>query len=116
MERCRKVTACLVLAACVAAAAEHPVFALNDRESRVKSVASYAMGVMFDLYGRTDDAIAAFQTASSHQDGYAIRLRLGADYARLGRLSEAVVNLRKALEFDPENVQARYLLALIYSI
>jgi len=84
-------------------------------ETRSKGLAAYAMGVMYDLHGMTELAIEQFQTALSYQENYAIYLRLGADYARLGKLSEAILGLTKALELDPDNVQARYLLALIYS-
>ncbi len=90
-------------------------FALDDHEAHAKSLAAYAVGVMYDLYGQTDLAIEEFKKASQYSDHYAIRLRLGADYARLGELSLAIQDLQKVLEFDPGNVQARYLLALIYS-
>ncbi|HSA30705.1 MAG TPA: tetratricopeptide repeat protein [Candidatus Omnitrophota bacterium] len=91
------------------------VWALEDQEAKAKSLALYAMGIIYDLYGETDKAIEEFQKSVGYGDNYAVRLRLGADYARLGKLQKAIDDLTKALEFDKDNVQARYLLALIYS-
>ncbi len=91
------------------------VCALEDQEAKAKSLAFYAMGIVYDLYGETDKAIEEFQKSAGYNDSYAVRLRLGADYARIGKLQKAVDDLTKALEFDANNVQARYLLALIYS-
>lgn len=115
MGTCYKLFIGFLLIAFMSLHSAGPVFAFDDDDVRAKSLAAYAMGVVYDLHGQTKEAITAFQDASQYQDSYAIRLRLGADYARLGRLSEAISNLQKALEFDPQNVQARYLLALIYS-
>ncbi|MFP4472862.1 MAG: tetratricopeptide repeat protein [Candidatus Omnitrophota bacterium] len=92
-----------------------PGRALPEQDKRVKSLTSYAIGIMHDLHGDTRSAIREFQKSSQYFDNYAVRLRLGADYARLGLLQEAVEDLKRALSFDPANVQARYLLALIYS-
>lgn len=115
MGNCRKIFIGCTLSAFILLASYQPVLALDNSDNRSKSLAAYAMGVMYDLYGLTSEAISEFQKASQYNDSYAIRLRLGADYARLGQLSQAIADLQKALEFDPKNVQARYLLALIYS-
>lgn len=114
MRMMRRATTYL-LAAVLVFSFQAALFASEDAETRSKSLASYAIGVMHDLYGQTDLAIEKFKQAAQYEDNYAIRLRLGADYARLGKLSLAVHDLKKALEYDPQNVQARYLLALIYS-
>ncbi|MEW5894273.1 MAG: tetratricopeptide repeat protein [Candidatus Omnitrophota bacterium] len=111
----RFLTGCILGVALIIAIQTSGSALLDTQEAKAKSLASYAIGVIYDLYGLTDSAIEAFKKASEYQDNYAIRLRLGADYARLGKLTEAINDLLKALEYDPENVQARYLLALIYS-
>jgi len=82
---------------------------------KAKSLASYTMGVVYDLKGFTDEAIESYEKSAQYNDNYAAHLRLGADYARLGKLPEATAELQTVLQQDPNNVQARYLLALIYS-
>lgn len=92
----------------------NPAFALED--AKAQSLARYTMGVIHDFNGLTEDAIDQFKKSANYDDkNYAVHLRLGADYARLGKLSEAIKELKLALVQDPQNVQARYLLALIYS-
>lgn len=87
----------------------------EDSESKAKSLAAYIMGVSFDLQGLTDVAIEEFEKAAEYYENYAVHLRIGAGYARLGKLSLAIKELELVLDSDPNNVQARYLLALIYS-
>ena len=90
-------------------------FALGDQESRSKSIAYYTLGVVHDLKGETEQAIEKFEKSAQYYDNYAAHLRLGANYARLGELREAIDELNIVLEYDIDNIQARYLLALIYS-
>ena len=88
----------------------------GEREDpKARSLASYTMGVVYDLQGYTEKAMAEFEKSAEYDDNYAAHLRLGADYARLGKIPEAEEELRAVLEHDPQNIQARYLLALIYS-
>mgnify|MGYP001576277233 CR=1 FL=1 len=89
--------------------------ALSDQESQVKGLAFYTMGVIADLQGQAEDAIDYYKTSLEYQDVMPVHLRLGADYARLGRLPEAVTELQRVIREDPAHVQARYLLALIYT-
>jgi len=92
-----------------------PSRAIEDQDKTVKSLASYAMGVVYDLYGETDAAIDEYKKAAEYNDNAVVHLRLGANYARMGEFSKATVELQKVLQSEPDNVQARYLLALIYS-
>ena len=90
--------------------------AIEDVDSKAKSLARYTMGVIHDFNGLTEEAIEEFKRSADYDDkNYAVHLRLGADYARLGKLKEAIKELKLALEQDPKNIQSRYLLALIYS-
>jgi len=89
--------------------------AYQSQDDRAKSLASYTMGVVHDMYGDTDKAIEEFKRSLEHRENYAAHLRLGADYARLGKLPRAIEELQLVLKHDINNVQARYLLALIYS-
>jgi Tfp pilus assembly protein PilF len=83
--------------------------------NRAKALAHYMIGVIYDLQGETGASIEEFSIAAQYDDNYAIYLRLGADYARLGKLTEAIEQMERVLTIDSQNVQARYLLALIYS-
>ena len=87
----------------------------QDQDRKAKSLACYTMGIVYDLRGLNEKAIEEFEKSAQYEDNYAVHLRLGADYARVGKLQEAIDELRLALKFDSSNVQARYLLALIYS-
>lgn len=81
-----------------------------------KSVAHYTKGLMNDLLGQTQEAIDEYKKATEYDSkSYIIHLRLGADYARLGMFPEAIEALKLVSEFNPEDLQSRYLLALIYS-
>ena len=88
---------------------------LESQQQRSKSLASYTMGVVYDLQGYTEKAIQEYEKSAQYDDNYAAHLRLGTDYARMGMLAEAQEELRLVLDQDPHNIQARYLLALIYS-
>lgn len=104
----------VILMACICLLPQES-WAGQDREKKAKNLAQYMMGIVYDLQGETEEAIKRFEKAAEHEDNYAVHLRLGADYARLGKLKEAIEELNYVLEYNPLNVQARYLLALIYS-
>lgn len=90
-------------------------WAVGDEDHRARSLAHYTLGVVSDLKGDTEDAIRQFEKSAEYYENYAAHLRLGADYARLGNLQQAITELNLVLEYDVNNIQARYLLALIYS-
>lgn len=87
----------------------------QDQDRKAKSLAAYIMGVVYDMQGKVDAAIQEYQKSSMYNDHYAAHLRVGTDYARTGRLEEAIAEFDKVLKVDKENVQARYLMALVYS-
>lgn len=81
-----------------------------------ESVSHYTMGLVNDWNGFTEDAIKEYEQAAKYDSkSYIIHLRLGADYARVGKLTEAIAELKLASEVDPQDLQTHYLLALIYS-
>lgn len=86
-----------------------------DLDKKARSLAYYTMGVVFDLQGFTEQAIEQYEKSLEIKDNYAVHLRLGADYVRLGELEKAIEELNLVLEYDSHNVQARYLLALVYA-
>lgn len=90
-------------------------FSEESQEQKIQSISSYAMGVIHDLKGETDEAIDSYQQSTKSKPSSAVRLRLGADYARQGNLEQAATELTALLKDDPDNVQGRYLLALIYT-
>ena len=88
----------------------------QDRITLSKSLAHYAMGQMYDLLGLPNRAVLEYEKASQFDDtSYVIHLRLGANYARLDMLDKAEEELRLVQQFQPDDLQSRYLLALIYS-
>ncbi len=92
------------------------VEASQDQDSLAKSLTHYTLGMMHDLYGTTDKAIEEFKQASEYDPQRAvIYLRIGIDYARLGKLTEAIESLKVVNQLKPDELQAHYLLALIYS-
>ncbi len=91
-----------------------PSLANEDLNRRAKSLAAYTLGVIYDLQGFPEKAIDEYEKAAEMEDHSAIHLRLGADFARLGKLDQAIVHLQQVLEKDSSNIQARYLLGLIY--
>jgi len=91
-------------------------FVYQDRVSMTKSLAHYAMGQIYDLLGQENRAVLEYEKAVQFDEGsYLVHLRLGTDYARLDMLSNAKKELLLAQRYNPEDLQAHYLLALIYS-
>ena len=91
-------------------------FIFQDRVTLSKSLAHYAMGQMYDLIGLPNRAILEYEKAVQFDEGsYLIHLRLGANYARMDMLHKAEKELKLVQQYQPDDLQSRYLLALIYS-
>jgi tetratricopeptide (TPR) repeat protein len=87
-----------------------------ERIAKSKAIAHYMMGVTYDLFELGPQAVEEYEKAALLDPNSATtRLRLGADYARLGRLDEAINHLVLVQVLDPQDLQSHYLLALIYS-
>lgn len=113
MAKAKFIIFCLMVAAVGMSLPDAQAFEYD--ESRVKSLTAYTMGVIHDLNGETEKAVKEYERSARYQASTAVRLRLGADYARLGKLEEAAAELGALLKEDPHNVQGRYLLALVYT-
>ncbi len=88
----------------------------RPNESKFKGLAHYIMAVVDDLNGDSQQAIGEYEKSAKLDSKQPLpHLRLGAYYARLGRLDEAQRQLKVVVQLQPETVQAHYLLALIYS-
>lgn len=91
-------------------------FVHQDRVALAKGLAHYAMGYRYDLLGQTNHAVLEYEKGVQYDEGsYLMHLRLGNGYARLNMLPEAISRLRMVHQFNPEDMQSHYLLALIYS-
>lgn len=94
------------------------VFAQENKE-RVKlskALAHHIMGATADLYENSALAIREYNESLAYNpDSYLTRFRLGAHYARMGLLDEALEHLAQVSVLNPEDIQSRYILALIYS-
>lgn len=100
---------------CVFLCPQQKVSYAMTQQEEVESITSYALGVIHDLNGDTDSAISAYERSAKSRNSSAVHLRLGANYARLGQLDKATKELDLLLKEDPDNVEGRYLLALIYT-
>ena len=86
---------------------------LNDK---ALGLAHYMMAVDYELNDQTKEAIAEYQkSVKANGLESAPRLKLGAYYLRLGSVDKAKAQLRSVIFLDPQQTQAHYLLALIYS-
>ncbi|MCA9407673.1 MAG: tetratricopeptide repeat protein [Candidatus Omnitrophica bacterium] len=91
-------------------------FAYEEKVSNSKALAHYAMGQIYDNLGLFNRAILEYESAAQYDESsYLIYLRAGVDYARLNMLSEAIASLKLVDQYNPEELQSHYLLALIYS-
>lgn len=114
--RVRTVCALFVVLTVLSFSSKAESFAFQERVSLTKALAHYAMGQMYDLLGLTNRAIFEYEKAAQFDNSsYLIHLRLGADYARLNMLDEAINELKLVHRYNPEDLQSHYLLALIYS-
>ncbi|VAX35173.1 hypothetical protein MNBD_UNCLBAC01-939 [hydrothermal vent metagenome] len=94
----------------------HAFFFQQEKITTSKGLAHYSMGQIYDLLGMVKRAALEYEKAVQFDNkSYLIRLRLGANYARLGLLSRAIEELQYAGILNDEDLQAHYLLALIYS-
>ena len=88
----------------------------QDQVSTTKGLSHYAMGQVYDLLGMTNRAVLEYEEAIQYDESsYLSHLRLGAGYARLNMLPEAIEQLLLVGKFNSEDLQSHYLLALIYS-
>jgi tetratricopeptide (TPR) repeat protein len=84
--------------------------------AQAKGLTHYVLGINYDLLDQPQQAVAEYERAAFFRpDEFAIQLRLGAGYARVNRLPEAIAALNAAAALNEEDLQAHYLLALIYS-
>lgn len=91
-------------------------FLLEDKMSTAKSLAHYTIGYTYDLLGLPNRSVLEYEKAALFDSGsYLIHLRLGTAYARLDMLKESEYELKLVSKYNPEDLQSRYLLALIYS-
>jgi tetratricopeptide (TPR) repeat protein len=74
------------------------------------------MGVNYDLQGFTPEAVREYTESLRYDEkAFAPHLRLGSNYARMGHYADAVKELKRASDLDPQDLQAHYFLALVHS-
>ncbi len=105
-----------LLTAIVVSYADEDVLYYQDRIATAKGLAHYCLGYMYDLLGIEKEAALEYKAAAeADRDCYLIHLRLGTDYIRLGKLDEAISELKLVTKFKPSDLNSHYLLALIFS-
>jgi peroxin-5 len=87
---------------------------MNAKENTIDPEIQEALGIAFNLSSEYDKAVDCFQAAiSKTPDNARLWNRLGASYANGQRAVEAVAAYKKALEFEPGFVRARYNVGII---
>jgi len=85
-------------------------------DSKAQGLAHYIMAVCDDLNSQSTLAIKEYQESVKYNGlESAPRLKLGAYFLRLGETRKAEVQLKAVTHLSPQESQAHYLLALIYS-
>jgi tetratricopeptide (TPR) repeat protein len=85
-------------------------------DSKAEGLAHYIMGVCHDLKGEGPQAIGEYQKSIRFNSVEpAPRLKLGAYYLHLNQTAKAAAQLKAVTRISPQDPQAHYLLALIYS-
>ncbi len=112
----QRITGCMLIVLSLICPMKAEAFVFPERIALSKGLAHYAMGYIYDLLGLTTNAVFEYEKSSQFDEtGYLIHLKLGTDYARVDMLEKAVDELNQVVKYHPENLQSRYLLALIYS-
>lgn len=93
-------------------------FLFDNRIAASKSLAHYAMGQIYELWGMTNNAVLEYERSlqADNDQSYLTYLRLGANYAKLNMLDEAKQALYKVNKMAPDELQSHYLLARIFSV
>lgn len=87
-----------------------------EKNPKAQALAHYTMGLLDEWNEVEGQGLGEYQKALAlDPDNYAIHLRLGVGYGRLGQLDKAEEFLKKAADLNPKDVEAHYLLAIIYS-
>lgn len=81
-----------------------------------KIYAHYMMGVIFDNLNQSQDALEEFKQVQRLDSGAdVINLRIAVNYIKLDKKAEAIEELNRALLNNPDNLEARTLLAFLYT-
>ncbi len=84
--------------------------------AKAQGLAHYIMAVCHDLNGESLQAISEYQKSVKFNGlEPAPRLKLGAYYLRLDETKKATIQLKAVTRLSPQDTEAHYLLALIYS-
>lgn len=80
------------------------------------SLSHYLMGLLHERWNEQDQAIEEYRQAEEY-DYYSaqIHLKLGAEYLRNKDFLNALHHLELAAKLEPENIQSRFVLGLLYS-
>jgi tetratricopeptide (TPR) repeat protein len=86
------------------------------RADMAKSIAHYIMGVSYEFDDDVEGAFAEYQKAALQApSSFPIQMRLGIVSSRLGYSAAAIKAFSAATQIAPDDMQVRYLLALVYS-
>ncbi len=85
-------------------------------QTRSKALAHFIMAEIHDFNGNSTDAITEYERSSALDRAQPLpHLHLASYYARAGLLTKAQEQLKDVAAIEPNNAQAHYLMALVYS-
>ena len=97
---------------------ENPHFSRHPGHLHLKRSASscYKFGVAYDNNGDVQEAVEAYRSAISLEDGYLkAYYKLAEVYARTQNFGEAVRTLNQAAEIEPENAETQFRPGTVHS-
>jgi len=104
-----------ILAGCASQKSLVPSHSSKDYEPHPRAVSRFVDGVIHDLQENFPAALLSYQEALLYDStSAAIHMAIGKDYVRMLKPESAVISFKKALELNPDEMEARELLSEIY--
>ncbi|MFM6928508.1 MAG: tetratricopeptide repeat protein [Bdellovibrio sp.] len=83
--------------------------------TRAEADYQFVLGDVLSREGNSNKAIELFEKVAVLDPAPAVYMRLSAEYQKINKLAEAIVNAEKAVAKAPQNVDARFILGGLYS-
>lgn len=108
----------LTLSACASSATKEKTPSLTSitpLDGRAEADYQFIMGDLLSREGKSAKAAEHFEKVAALDPAAAVYVRLSAEYQKIDKLEEAIVNAQKALEKDPKNLTAMLYLGSLYA-
>ncbi|MGE5087258.1 MAG: tetratricopeptide repeat protein [Bacillota bacterium] len=89
----------------------------TSEKLKIRAEADYqfVLGDVLSREGNSAKAVEHFEKVATLDPAPAVYLRLSAEYQKLNRTKEAILNAEKAVAKDPQNIEAHFILGSLYS-